>query len=60
MNEHVKNHLMQFCEKEGWETGEDGLIEMLSEAKQIYREEISQHRWWNEFRYTVEIDGMLI
>ena len=60
MNERIKKHLTQYCEKKEWGTDEDDLIEALTEAKRLYREEIGQHRWWNEFRYVVEIDGMLI
>lgn len=60
MNENIKQHLENYCKDKGWEINEDTLIETLKEADQLSREEISQHRWWNEYRYTVQIAGMII
>lgn len=65
MDEKVKDHLLDYCKKKGWEINEDNLdaelLEVLRGAnKQVHREEVSQHRWWNEFQYVVEINGMLI
>ncbi len=60
MNEKARNTLVAYCESKEWLTSEDDLIEALTEANVIHREEVGQHRWWNEYLYVVDINGMLI
>ena len=61
MDSRIKKHLEQYGVSQGWDvTDEDILLEILMEANQLHREEINQHRWLNEFRYVVEIGGMII
>jgi hypothetical protein len=60
LNEKVKNHVAQYCKSKGWSTDEATIIEAITEAKRVHREEVCQHRWWNEYLYVVEISGMLI
>jgi len=57
----TKQYLIQQCEAVGWDgnTKED-LLELLQESDRVYREEIGTHRWWNEYRYTVDVKGRLI
>jgi len=58
--ESAKEHLEKYCESHGWGTSDADLLEALQEENTIYREERRQYRWWNEYRYVVEIDGMKI
>ena len=60
MNEKIKNYLIQYNKSKGWKTDDESLIETIIDAKQIFREEVSKSRWWNEYRYVVEIGDMLI
>jgi len=60
MEEKVRSHLIEYCNRFQWGTDEDTLIEVMRESKRIYREEVSQHRWYNRYQYVVEVDGMLI
>jgi len=61
MNAKIKAHLEKYATSKGWPTNLDSLIEIAQDyGKQVYREEVSRHRWWNEYLYVREIDGMLI
>ena len=60
MNECVRKHVAQYCEKKGWETDESTIIEVIQEGKRLSRVARSQRRWWNEYQYIVDVDGMLI
>jgi hypothetical protein len=60
MDNEIREHLKAYCEKEGWSTNDETLFELLFDAPNLERKEVGQHRWWNEFRYVVEINGMLI
>lgn len=61
MNERVKAHLKKYATSKGWSTDTHSLMEIVMGCgKQVHREEVSRHRWWNEYLYVREIDGMLI
>ena len=60
MKEKVKQHLVDYNICKGWGTDRDTLIETLREAEIIYRKELSHRRWWVEYRYVVNIEGMFI
>ena len=60
MNEKVKKYLEDYCKKNDWDSDEEGIFELLMETDAIYREEVSEHRWWNEYRYVIDVDGVLI
>jgi len=62
MNKEIKKLLNDQCEKYGWETIENDsdLLLTLQGAKQVYREEIDQHRWYNQYQYVVQIDEVFI
>lgn len=60
MNDRIKQHLTNYCKQEGYSFGDDDLLDVLTEGKRLQRKEIHQQRWWNEFRYVVEIDGMVL
>ena len=60
MNERIRAHLVQYCKKKNFSTDDATLMETIREGKRIDRKEIGVHRWWTEYRYTVEVDGILI
>jgi hypothetical protein len=61
MDEKIRAQLVKHCKKNGWDADDDNdLHEVLFEIKAVNREEIDKHRWWNEYRYTINIDDMLI
>jgi hypothetical protein len=60
MNEKVRKHVKEYCEKKGWGTTDRDIIETITNGTQKAREEIDRHRWWVEYFYTVEIEGMNI
>ena len=64
-NSRAREHLMRFYRTSGlfpqpWTPQDNDLLEMLMEARKLYKEEVDQCRWWNEYLYVVEIDGMII
>ena len=60
MDEKVKKHLIKYCNSKGYPIDDETLFEVIMEGKNLHREEVSQHRWWNNYLYVVEIDGMII
>ena len=64
MNQKIKNHLIEYCKKRGYRVEDrvedSDLIELITGIDPIFREEIDRRRWWVEYFYVVEIDGMLI
>jgi len=60
MNEKVKAHLIAYCESKGWGTDDDTLMEVLSEAKELYRKTTGSHRWYDDLFKVVEVNGMAI
>ena len=60
MNEKVKKHLIDYCTKKGWGTTNEDLIETITEGKEVHREIIGSHRWYDDTFVVVEVDGMLI
>jgi len=61
MNEKVRKHVVQYYESEGGSTDDATIIETITDVyPYLHREEIGNHRWWNDYFYVVEIDGMLI
>lgn len=60
MNDKIRQHLVEYCSRCQWGTDEDTLIEVIREGKRVYRGEIADRRWWKEYQYVVDVDGMLI
>ena len=63
MNEKIKNHLIAYAKKEGWEIDENDpkeLMEIITEANSIYKENLGSHRWYDDELNIVNVDGMLI
>lgn len=60
MNEKIKAHLIAYCESKGWETSDEGLMEVLKESKPLFKEIVGEHRWYEDEFRVVEINGMLI
>jgi hypothetical protein len=60
VNEKIKNHVAEYCKKEGWGTDEKTIIEVIRESEVVWSKDLGSSRWWgNEFR-VCEIDGMFI
>lgn len=60
MNDKVKNHLLAYSQKKGWNLKEDQLKEILTEATPVHKEDYCNRRHWSEHFVVVEIDGMYI
>jgi len=60
MDESIREHVAQYCRTKGWKPNDATIIEAIREAKRLHREEVGQHRWWNDYLYVVEVDGMII
>lgn len=60
MQETVRECLVESCKSEGYGSDDSDLYEALWDAEEIYREEVSKHRWWNEYLYVVKISGVFI
>jgi hypothetical protein len=61
MNKKIKEHLEKFNKKHGYSLDEISLIETLKECgKDLYRGDEDEHRWYTNYFYVKDIDGMLI
>jgi len=60
MNEYIRNHLLKTCESRGYDTDDWGIYEMLSDSDNVYEEPAGSYRHWDEYEYTVDIDGVFI
>ena len=61
MNDKIKQHLINYCEKHKYDTDDGDLWEVLTEcSKKVYEEKIDSRRWWDDYFTVVELDGMLI
>ena len=60
MDEKIRAHVAKYNELEGWGTDDADIIETITDSGDIFRETYSQPRWWDEYRYVVNIDGMFI
>jgi hypothetical protein len=60
MNEKIRLHVENFNEANGFEEGEDSVIETILDADVIWVGERSNSRWWTDCLKVVSIDGMLI
>lgn len=65
MNDRIKQHVIKYCKKQELYKkdtifNDDILIEEITESTNLYRKEVDQRRWWNEYLYVVEIDGMIL
>ena len=61
MDSRIKKHLEQYGVSQGWDvTDEDILLEILMEANQYMGVTAYSYYYQDEFRYVVEIGGMII
>jgi hypothetical protein len=61
MDKKVKAHLEKYAKSKGWPTTTDTLIDIARDCgNRVHREEFDTRRWWVEYLYVREIDGMLI
>ncbi len=61
MDENVRSHVAQYCKKKGWATDDATIIEAITDIyPYLHREGVGNHRWWNDYFYVIEIDGMFI
>ena len=60
MNEKVRNHVIGYAKKNGWETDDDSLIEIIREGKEVWEGDEDERRHWIEYTRVVEVDGMFI
>lgn len=60
MQQNVKDHLIRYNEKKQYGISDKDLVESVTEGREIWSEEGSNHRWWRDEYRVVEIDGMYI
>lgn len=62
MKQNIKDHLIKVNKENGWPYEADSdLWETLVEGSNfLWKEKTRSARWWDEYFYAVEIDGMLI
>lgn len=60
MNQKIKDYLTKYNQENNWPTDENSLIDTLTEAPVIYKEETGKSRWWNNYFRVTEINGLLI
>lgn len=61
MNAKIKDHLTAYANANGYDTTDDGLMNILLDTYDYVFEEITgSHRWYEDKFVVVEIDGMLI
>lgn len=60
MDENVRQHVEEYCKKQGWSIDIPTIIETIVEAERVYREELYQYPYWYEYLYVVQLDDMLI
>ena len=54
-SEEIEKFLTEDCIAEGFEPTIPNLIEVLTEAPQVYSEPAGTHRWWNDVLNVVKI-----
>lgn len=64
MNDKIRNHVTEYCKANNWthwtHDDDNGLIETIREAKEVWSGNEDEHRHWIEYDKVVEIDGMFI
>lgn len=60
MNEKIRKHVTEYCSANGFDTSDDGLIEVIRKAKRVWRGDESSRRWWTDCFTVVEVNGLLI
>ena len=60
MDQKIKQHIVKYCENEGWLSSDDAVEDTLTAMPRLSDEIVSTHRWWDIHLYVVGIDGMLI
>jgi GGDEF domain-containing protein len=60
MSNKALEFVKSYNEKQGYGTTDRELYEVLTESKEVYREESGSHRWWNDYFIVVSLDGQLI
>jgi len=62
MNKKIEKLLEDYYKKDGYEKwkDDDELLEILRYFDTLHKEIIDKHRWWNEYRYTIEVENTYI
>ena len=64
VNSKIEKLLKDYCNEGKDPIGEpknaEELLETLRNFSVLHKEMISEHRWWNEYRYTIKIKGTYI
>ena len=61
MNKKIRQHLINYCENNGFDTNDVDLWEVLTECgKTVYEENLGSRRWWDDYFTVIELDGMQI
>lgn len=61
MNQKIKDHVVKYCEKNGWGTTDEDIWETIIECgEELHKSHIESYRWWDVYFLVVELDGMMI
>ncbi len=60
MNQKIKEHVAKYNLLKGYGNTDKEIIETIQESETIHEEKIDDRRWWDDWFFVVEIDGMKI
>lgn len=61
MDPKVREHIVKYCEENKWDTDDEALVETLIEyGKHLYTKKVTSRRWWDEYLFVVDLNGMTI
>ena len=62
MNKKIEGLLEDYCKGKGWPRWRDDeeLLEILRNIDEVHKKMVSEHRHWDEYRYTIKIGNAYI
>lgn len=61
MDSKVREHVLAYCKRKGYEVVTDSdIMEIVTEQREVFRENLGSHRWYDDLFVVVELDGMFI
>lgn len=59
--EQIKEHLKKYAKSLDWPTDDETLIDIiLNVGNELHSKKIRGHRWYDDYQYVKEFDGLLI
>lgn len=60
MNAKIKEHISKYNLSKNYGISDEEIIETIRDADTIHEEKVNDRRWWEDWFFVVEIDGMKI